>query len=99
MIVLYGLSIIFNLTAGVLEGMAESAESIELINLARGISSVDGVMSLAVTIIMIVQCFKVRRVFREHYNDHLRGDIPFSGLATFFLGIFYLQYKINRFGD
>lgn len=47
-------------------------------------------------IIMLVQTFKLRRILNDHFNKYLQRDINFSGVATFFLNVFYLQYKINR---
>ena len=52
---------------------------------------------LVAGIILLVQRFKVLRIFTEHFNIHLKRGIAFSGLATFFLGEYYLQYKINGF--
>ncbi|MBO1223882.1 MAG: DUF4234 domain-containing protein [Candidatus Scalindua sediminis] len=43
-----------------------------------------------------ILAFRVRRMLDEHYNRDLRMEIPFSGLTTFFLTIYYLQYKMNR---
>jgi len=48
-------------------------------------------------ICLLVQCFKVRRIFENHFNVYFKRGISFSGIATFFFMIFYLQYKINRF--
>jgi hypothetical protein len=60
---------------------------------------------LAVNIVLWVQAFKVRRIFEAHLQDanselsdypHLRhSESSLSGVAVFFLGIFYLQYVIN----
>jgi hypothetical protein len=56
-------------------------------------------------VIMVVQCFKVRRMLLDHLAPRQEGmfsasirfqyDDLFSRMATFFLGVFYLQYKIN----
>ncbi len=40
--------------------------------------------------------FKCRRILVDHFNDYLQKDIRFSKVATFFFGVYYLQYKINR---
>ncbi len=60
-------------------------------------------------IIVIVSCFKVRSILLDHLapreqsmfsaGARLQQDDEISSLATFFLGIFYLQYKINRLID
>jgi len=59
---------------------------------------------LAVAILVVVQAFKVKRIL----EDHLAGPgdtvvrelgqepVMLSGLLTFFLSIFYLQYMINH---
>lgn len=60
---------------------------------------VGGTLALIAVIIMIVQSFKVRRIFEDHCNMYLQQSIDFSGVATFFFGAFYLQYKINRLGE
>ena len=56
-------------------------------------------------VIMVVQCFKVRRMLLDHLAPRQEGmfsasirfqyDDLFSRMATFFLGVFYLQHKIN----
>ncbi len=64
---------------------------------------------LVSAIIVIVSCFKVRSILLDHLapreqsmfsaGARLQQDDEISSLATFFLGIFYLQYKINRLID
>src|ERR1035441_5349953 len=56
-------------------------------------------------VIIVVQCFKVRRMLLDHLAPRQEGmfsasirfqyDDLFSRMATFFLGVFYLQHKIN----
>lgn len=43
-------------------------------------------------IVLLLQCFKIRRILLDHYGANLN----ISAWATFFLEIFYLQHKINR---
>jgi hypothetical protein len=60
---------------------------------------------LAAGIIMVVQCFKVRRILLDHLAPREEGmfsasirfqyDDLLSRVGTFFLGIFYLQSQIN----
>jgi hypothetical protein len=60
-------------------------------------------------IIMVVQCFKVRRIMLDHLMPRDEGmfaasirfqyDDLLSRMGTFFLGIYYLQYKINGLLD
>ena len=64
---------------------------------------------LVAGIIMVVQCFKVRRILLDHLAPQQEGmfsasirfqyDDLLSRMGTFFLGIFYLQYKINGLLD
>ena len=56
-------------------------------------------------VIMLAQCFKVRRILLDHLaprqegmfsaSTRLQYEELFSRLGTFCFGIFYLQYKIN----
>lgn len=56
-------------------------------------------------ILLLVQCFKVRRIFEAHLHAGLgqlsgtpnlrHSQSSLSGVAVFFLQIFYLQYVIN----
>ena len=57
---------------------------------------IDAIISLTGAIIMIFMSFKVRRIFDQYYNIALKKNIKLSKVWTFFLGIIYLQYKINR---
>lgn len=64
---------------------------------------------LAAGIIILLECFKVRHILLDHLAP--RKDVMFSAtissqyddllsrVGTFFLGIFYLQYKINGMVD
>jgi hypothetical protein len=90
LIVIWSIQLLFQFTSGFAEGLGY-IESAEVLNIIAGILSLIG------EIILIVLNFRVRRIFIEHFNVYLRRDIKFSGIATFFFGIFYLQYKINRF--
>ncbi|HUU14300.1 MAG TPA: DUF4234 domain-containing protein [Terriglobia bacterium] len=73
-------------------------------------ASFDGlsrVLQLSGAILLLIQAFKVRRILLNHngvqqagmFSSHLgmEADSSFSRVATFFLGIWYLQYKINDF--
>lgn len=51
------------------------------------------VVSILYLIVFIKMAFGVKNVLETNYAGH------FSGLATFFLHILYLQYKINRLGE
>jgi hypothetical protein len=64
---------------------------------------------LIAQIIIIVECFKVRRTLLDHLAPQQEGmfsasirfqyDDMLSRMGTFFLGIYYLQYKINSLLD
>jgi hypothetical protein len=63
-------------------------------------------VSLAAGVVLLVQSFKVRRIFEAHLQEtmlelseypHLKqSESSLSGVAVFFLNIFYLQYVINN---
>jgi hypothetical protein len=62
------------------------------------------VARLAVSIVMIWQCFIIKDIIEDHAAPADAGLQPMfvervklSGLATFFFSIFYLQYAINRY--
>lgn len=96
-IVVYSLLLLLSFVSGILEGMWQEFGTVEYLAMAEDIDTIDRFLSLAVFITLLVQSFNVRRIFRNHFNEYLGNNISFSGLATFFLQIFYLQYKINRF--
>ncbi len=65
------------------------------------------VVSLVCGITLLIQAFKVRRILVDHFTAKIlpgpfastvamQTDMSLSGVATFFLGILYLQHKINR---
>jgi hypothetical protein len=89
-IALFVISLLVAISAGVLERVGG-----ELL-LTKGLQAFSGIMHAVAAAAVLVQSFKVRRIFNEHFNTHLRQGISFSGVATFFFIIYYLQYKINR---
>jgi hypothetical protein len=64
---------------------------------------------LVAGVIIVVQCFKVRRILLDHLAPRQEGmfsagirlqhEESFSRMGTFFFGIFYLQHKINGMLD
>lgn len=54
------------------------------------------ILGLVFVILNIVLAFKVKDILDEHYNKTLNKNISFSGVATFFFTIVYLQYKLNK---
>ena len=89
-IVLFVISLLVALGAGVLERLGG-----ELL-LAKGLETFSGVVHAIAAAAVLVQSFKVRRIFDEHFNVHGQQGIAFSRVATFFFILYYLQYKINR---
>ncbi len=93
-IVLVAVSVGFGVGASNVEAAAEMYEGAA--DLAQ----------LPAYILLLVQCFKVRRIFEAHLHadlgqlsdtPHLRhSQSSLSGVAVFFLQIFYLQYVINK---
>lgn len=97
LIVISVISLLLAFVSGFAEGMYE--EGLLASNISPILDAFGNVLDLVYVIIMIIECFKVRRIFAEHFNDYLNIEIPFSKVATFFFGVLYLQYKINRFPD
>ena len=89
-IVMFSISLSVAFISGAMEGRGEVSTAEVLDSFSKILDSVAGIT-------LWVQCFKVRRIFSEHFNVHLQRGISFSGIATFFFQIYYLQYKINRF--
>jgi hypothetical protein len=90
-IVLFGISLFIGLISGVMEELGHKSL------LVTGLGAFSGILHAVAAGAVLVQSFKVRRIFNEHFNTHLQRAISFSGVATFFFIIYYLQYKINRF--
>lgn len=61
-------------------------------------------LRLVTNLLMVWQCFVIKDIIEDHLSGPDDGTTPsifvervqLSGLATFFLSIFYLQYAINR---
>jgi hypothetical protein len=70
-----------------------------------GLNLVMSIIRLAVGILVIVQAFRVKRILEDHLagpGDTVTREIGqqpvlLSGILTFFLSIFYLQYVINHY--
>ena len=68
--------------------------------------AVTSLVKVVMTVILVVQAFFVKEILEDHLIDELKPTpIPgttfgtvqkVSTILTFFLGIFYLQYVINR---
>ena len=81
------------------------AEGLSPGTITTGIASALLIARLALAIIMLVQVFTIKSIIEDHV--YTPGDpgmpalfadrVQLSGLATFFLSIFYLQYAINKY--
>ncbi len=60
-----------------------------------GIDLILFLVSLIVFGLVIAQAFKVRRILLDHFDANFSGLKVISGGLTLFLGIIFLQYKIN----
>lgn len=95
--------------SGVLRGSDSLPQSGLVANVYSGMPEFDSVVTLAGGILLLIQCFKVKAILEEHTSVPISGPLAgslslvqrtsFSAVATFFLGIYYLQYKINEIVD
>lgn len=95
-IVVYSLSLLLMMTSGFFEGLSEATNDLEFLGISKAIEALDNILSLVIAITLLVQCYKVRRILRDHFNERLGQNIYWSGVMIFFFQIFYLQYKVNR---
>jgi hypothetical protein len=68
----------------------------DLANLGKILTYTSWGVLLVYLNVLLLQCFKVKLILEHHFNDHLQRQVTFSAVGTFFLTIYYLQYKINR---
>jgi len=57
---------------------------------------------LAVGIVMLIQCFKIKDIIEDHATPDggttlFAEQVKLSGVMTFFFSILYLQWAINRY--
>ena len=64
--------------------------------LSEDLDLISQVIDTFYIILLTIQGFKIRHILYQHFNNHLKRNLYMSGLLIFFMGIFYLQYKINR---
>jgi len=95
-IVLFSVGLLLMLVAGSLEGFGEGLDRRDLLAVSKGLEGFAQFLNLVAAIALLIQCFKVRRMLTEHVQARTGHTVSLSGPATFFLQIFYLQYKINR---
>ena len=98
-IVLFSVGLLLMLMSGALEGFGEGLGRRDLLAVSKGLEGFAQFLNLVAAIALLIQCFKVRRILSEHMQARTGRPVSLSGLATFFLQIFYLQYKINRILD
>jgi len=98
-IVLFSVGLLLMLVSGALEGFGEGLGRHDLLAVSKGLEGFAQFLNLVAAIALLIQCFKVRRILTEHMQARPGRPVSLSGLATFFLQIFYLQYKINRILD
>jgi hypothetical protein len=68
----------------------------EMASLAKMLTYSSWAVLLIYLNVLLLQCFKVKMMLEAHFNGYLQRNVAFSGVYTFFLTIYYLQYKINR---
>ncbi|MHC4489705.1 MAG: DUF4234 domain-containing protein [Planctomycetota bacterium] len=93
-IIIYSTSVVLSVVAAFMGGLVEDLAALDTIDYVRKLFNfyIGGVVSM----MLFIQCFKVRTILNDHFNVHLERDIRLSGVAVFFFQIWYLQYKINR---
>jgi len=95
-ILLITVQIMLGFGSGVLQGMAEALNNPAYLTHIPLLNGIDKGLNLIVALLWLIQCFKVKAIL----EDHLKSKDPFalslSGLATWFFGAFYLQYRINK---
>lgn len=87
-IVLFVVSLALSI-GSVLLAASDSSASMSMASLGSFINIVTSVM-------LIVTCFKCRRILIDHFNGYLQRPETFSAAGVLFFGALYLQYKINR---
>ncbi len=93
------------LSAEMLKGLFALYGGLLLFNVLKVMGVVSGmdvllaVVSLVVTILFLVETFKVRRILLDHLDANFSGLKTISGFLTLTLSIIFLQYKINGIHD
>ncbi len=88
-IVLFSASLLFEFAAG-------GAEFVEAVELMETLDLINDLLNSIAAIILIIQCFAVKNILSDHFSLEWKAGASMSGIATFFLQLFYLQYRINR---
>jgi len=74
-IVMCSLSIFLMMISGFFEGLNEATHNAELLAISEGIDAIDKILEFVVGITLLVQCYKVRRILRAHFNEYLGHNI------------------------
>jgi hypothetical protein len=85
----------------VVEGLVAGDTPLELV-IGVGFTLLLQLVQLAISILMIIQCFKIKDIIEDHAapadpTEPFAQHVKLSGLMTFFFSIFYLQWSINRY--
>ena len=64
--------------------------------IVQSIEGIEGGVNLVAGIFAVYLAFRAKRILLEHLAVIGRHDVTMNGVATFFFGVFYIQYKINR---
>lgn len=57
---------------------------------------IGSLVNLAGVVCFIIAMFKIRAAMEEYYNSTENIGLTLSGVMTFFFGLLYFQYHINR---
>lgn len=90
-IVLFIISLLTSLAGGAMIGISYEDPTTGL--MLYLISNIAGIVG---SVPLIIQAFKLRRIFDDHFNTYLKQNIELSKLGTFLLNSLYFQYKINE---
>ena len=92
-IVLYALSLVLLFNSLISIMLPQSIFS--YLSTSLHLETIENLIGIVAGILVLIQSFRVRRIlFQNLYGSG--KDVRFSGICTFFLTIYYLQYKINR---
>jgi hypothetical protein len=89
-IILFLISLLTSLGGGIMIGMNYEDLTGWLLYGISNIASVAGI------ILLVIQAFKLRRIFDDHFNKYLKQSIELSKLGTFLLNSLYFQHKVNE---
>jgi uncharacterized membrane protein len=89
---------VIQIPIGIADGLAPDGQALD----EQGVM-VMAIFQLVVTILMIVQTFRIKEIIEDHATPDVHEGpifaetVKLSGLMTFFFSIFYLQWAINRY--